>query len=420
MTDSWTNKVSAKLYEGQPWPYKDKHDQKAIIDQFNDEEKWKRFVVMYLRTCDPTEGEGVIHSLMNIFVSTKRSRELVLTIANNEFEQYKTDSASLKTLFRGGSYANKSISIFCRVYGSFWIKSVSQDFVTNVEEKVKQDPDSWNQRELSDENANYIIETVNGLIDKIINNLKNLPPIILSVFSDLLKICTAANAEKAVSLITSLFFLRFFNISISNPQTFNLCKQPKSSFRKALTWIGKVFQNIANNTIPSVKQPLLKRFDEVTEQCTAKFTKAFKKVLKSAEKKNSNDFNPDEVLNPTDEIVVCSYEHLLQYCLIHFRDCKENLGEEAPVYLACLNPDGYEAAEKEFTENEKKRTMNSNTSKKSKSKSKSKSNSKVSSKASSSRVAKARQRDRLLGIIIIILIILAVFLLIGAIICFAI
>ncbi|KAL1917866.1 uncharacterized protein VTP21DRAFT_3700 [Calcarisporiella thermophila] len=196
--------------------------------------------------------------LLKVYDSRGKTTQLLRAIV--ELEVASTESES--ELFRRNSMATRLLSAFARQHGAEYIRSTLQPLLQELYAKPHQyafelDPTKVKDEEIS-QNLAKLKCTTQRFLDVICTSGHKVPPVFRELCFHLSTAVGRRFPEAKYTAVGGFIFLRFFCPAIVAPEVEELVRPAVSKeFRRGLTLITKVIQNLANNVLFGAKEPYM-------------------------------------------------------------------------------------------------------------------------------------------------------------------
>ncbi|KAL1920332.1 uncharacterized protein VTP21DRAFT_1478 [Calcarisporiella thermophila] len=210
--------------------------------------------------CPVSEIDTLALLLLKVFNSRKQTMLLLKTVIEREVANTESESE----LFRRNSMATRMLSAFARLYGTDYMRTtlqpILQELYTHPEQySFELDPAKVPNPEDINRNVANLKRTTQQFLDVICTTTNRVPRSFREVCSYLATAVGERFPEAKYTAVGGFIFLRFFCPAIVAPEVEQLVKPPSVSkeFRRGLTLITKVIQNLANNVLFGAKEPYM-------------------------------------------------------------------------------------------------------------------------------------------------------------------
>eukprot|EP01122_Echinamoeba_exundans_P010337 TRINITY_DN3848_c0_g1_i2.p1 TRINITY_DN3848_c0_g1~~TRINITY_DN3848_c0_g1_i2.p1 ORF type:complete len:338 (-),score=98.21 TRINITY_DN3848_c0_g1_i2:86-1099(-) len=282
--------------------------------------------------------------LIYVFYARSKSEELINALIANEVAR----SLSEGVLFRNNSLASKEFKFFSKLVGIKYLfhsfarfihelnklaleeaRGTSVDSSTSlIAMSMEVDPNRMKEGEdeslSTDANALQLSLACQKIFNMICSSIKNMAPEFLRIFQQLQHSILAKYNDVAVVHrgIGGFLFLRLICPAITAPHAYGLLAEPPlESSQRQLILIGKVIQNLANLTMPGVKEVFMQKMNDFFVRNIVRIRKFYDEVL-------ATPVAPDVVTDyvPADPV---AYDNALQTLWAHIRNYHPKLMEAA-------------------------------------------------------------------------------------------
>ncbi|RGB37714.1 hypothetical protein C1646_638789 [Rhizophagus diaphanus] len=204
-----------------------------------------------------TEQDELSKVLVAVFDSQNKLLDFLKAILVNEVNRtdYEAD------LFRKTSITTRLLGAFAKAHGTEYLRETLQPILNDLIEKPSDyscelDKDRMLPNEDLEENLKNLKELAKAFINAICNSKDKIPRSFRYVCHYIAKAVAEKFPESTYIMVGSFIFLRFFNPALVAPDSENLCKPIENPrFRRALLFVTKVVQNLANDVIFGGKEP---------------------------------------------------------------------------------------------------------------------------------------------------------------------
>lgn len=208
----------------------------------------------YMTVCQALEPvvsvklkDEISRVLLRILQANGKATEFLASIVLEEVKNLEDENL----VFRGNSFATKSMDSYMKMIGESYLQETLGDFVQSVyefEEDCEVDPSKKTSGniEANKENLKTFVEKVWNLI---MCSSCFFPSDLRAAFHEFRRWHEGGSEDLSTKLISGSIFLRFLCPAILSPSLFHLVQEyPDEKTSRALTLIAKVVQNLANFT----------------------------------------------------------------------------------------------------------------------------------------------------------------------------
>jgi len=229
---------------------------------------YPKLLCLIASACPVNDIESLSTSLVSIFNSKNINHILISYLVVDEIE----NSTRCMDILRRNSIATRTLAMFSRMYGHDYlqniIKPVLDAIIENDEDFEIEKPSST--PELAEQNLARFEKYLVMLIDRICSSINEIPEEFIYISQ---KIREATEKKFPISeliAVGSFIFLRFFCPALVSPDTENLISSLSTKNRRTFILLARVVQNIANQTVNSLKWPLLQDKKNLLDECSNK------------------------------------------------------------------------------------------------------------------------------------------------------
>uniref|UniRef100_A0A0W0FVQ0 Ras-GAP domain-containing protein n=1 Tax=Moniliophthora roreri TaxID=221103 RepID=A0A0W0FVQ0_MONRR len=202
--------------------------------------------VAICETCPPSEVDGMISVLLNLFNARASLMKLLKVMIDREVAQTENEAA----LFRGNSTCTRFLSAFAKIHGYTYLRSLVEPLIKNMEslpagQGFELDPSKAVEQDVvqNRRNIEYVAETFLEIIG---SSTAKIPSMFREICVHIGKTVTQRWPEAKFAALGAFVFLRFISPAIVAPETIDM-DPPNESLRRGLMLIAKIIQNLANN-----------------------------------------------------------------------------------------------------------------------------------------------------------------------------
>ncbi|THV03328.1 hypothetical protein K435DRAFT_835905 [Dendrothele bispora CBS 962.96] len=203
-------------------------------------------VIALCETCPPTEVDGMISVLLNLFDTRTSLIKLIKVMIDREVANTENDAA----LFRGNSTCTRFLSAFARVHGYNYLRSLVAPLIKCMEslpsgQGYELDPAKAGEQDVvqNRKNVEFVAES---FLQIIVSSTSALPSMFREICVHIAKTVYDRWPDAKFAALGAFVFLRFISPAVVTPETIDL-ESPNDSLRRGLTLIAKIIQNLANN-----------------------------------------------------------------------------------------------------------------------------------------------------------------------------
>jgi hypothetical protein len=123
--------------------------------------------------------DAIVHTMVRI--PEIKTKEIIEFVVQTEVKQSETPG----TLFRRNSLATKMIGAVLATYGRKFLKQLLEEFIINLNkenEPLEVDPNKVKSPEEAEKNMLKLQSIIEGLIEKLINSVNDIPMYIIVLF----------------------------------------------------------------------------------------------------------------------------------------------------------------------------------------------------------------------------------------------
>lgn len=189
-------------------------------------------------------------SIYSIFHYYKKLDRMLVTLLDREVN--KVSQASV--IFRSNSTLTKILNNLSKDYGEEYLSKVIKPFVEEmISSNIRFDVD---KDYINEDNATLFINSLKKLVNLILESSSEMHPVLKFVCFRIYSSVKTKFENASLVAVGSFVFLRFIcPVLISPSAYFDLKDDP--SMKKSLLQLVKVLQNMANNSLKSLKWPSL-------------------------------------------------------------------------------------------------------------------------------------------------------------------
>ncbi|KAF5371189.1 hypothetical protein D9758_004214 [Tetrapyrgos nigripes] len=203
-------------------------------------------VVAICETCPPTEVDGMINVLLNLFDTRASLMKLIKIMIDREVANTENEAA----LFRSNSTCTRFLSAFARVHGYNYLRNLVGPLIKIMEalpagQGYELDPTKAGDQDVVQNRKNVEL-VAKSFLDLISSSTSALPSMFREICVHIAKTVYQRWPDAKFAALGAFVFLRFISPAVVAPETIDL-ESPNDSLRRGLTLIAKIIQNLANN-----------------------------------------------------------------------------------------------------------------------------------------------------------------------------
>ncbi|KAL6944753.1 hypothetical protein ACO0RG_001500 [Hanseniaspora osmophila] len=216
--------------------------------------------------CPVNEVESLSTFLVSIFHSKSLSHILISYLIIDEIE----NSTRSMDILRRNSIATRTLAMFSRICGHEYLKKTIKPVLDSI---IASDEDFEIEKSLpSQESAEINVERFGKymvkLTDSICSSVNDIPPEFIYISQRIREAAKKKFPGSELVAVGSFIFLRFFCPALVSPDTENLIPSLLTGNRRSFILLAKVIQNIANQSVKSLKWPLIQDKMDLLETCS--------------------------------------------------------------------------------------------------------------------------------------------------------
>ncbi|XBW34527.1 hypothetical protein QEN19_000075 [Hanseniaspora menglaensis] len=248
----------------------------AIVMLMKQVEKSPQILNALSLQCPVNEVERLATSLLKVCSPKNITHLFISDLIDEEISKV----ARNMDILRRNSLATRSLAIFSRVKGTEFLKKTIMPLVLSVvveklDFEIEKPITNPGEREV---HMSRFIDCMDNFCDNTLTSFDLLPVEFLYISQRIYASAKEKFPGSELIAVGSFIFLRFFCPAIVNPETENIKDRISSKNRRTLILIAKVLQNLANNTINSLKWPLLEAQKSKIDEWSAKMFSFLKDV----------------------------------------------------------------------------------------------------------------------------------------------
>ncbi|CAO3627454.1 unnamed protein product [Cunninghamella echinulata] len=208
------------------------------------------------QVCSVADIDDVSIALLASFTSENNTMGLLKIVIQQEIKN--TDYE--ENLFRKTSIATKCWTLFAKLNGNNYMKSVLQPVINQLKERDNElsfelDSNKIDQNTI-EINKRNITSATNLILDSICNSVNSAPIEFRFVLNFILRATKNRFPTSIYKALGSFLFLRFFCPAIVSPETEGMIEPKDTSLklRRVLLFIAKIIQNLANGILFGKKE----------------------------------------------------------------------------------------------------------------------------------------------------------------------
>ncbi|KAK4687682.1 neurofibromin 1, partial [Tremellales sp. Uapishka_1] len=233
------------------------------------------FALAICESVPPGEVDEISLLLFRVFEAHGSLLALLKVLIEKEVAQTNHESE----LFRANSITTRILTIFAKTYGYNYVRATLQPLIHSLVEKpadcsFELDPSKASETDDITRNADHLKLMCQALLDIICSSTPRVPVLFRALCHHIWEVVEDRFPDSKHSAVGSFIFLRFFCPAIVAPEGIDLDLNPDTrEIRRALLFITKVIQNLANNVVFGSKEPHMKVLNQFLSENIRQVTK---------------------------------------------------------------------------------------------------------------------------------------------------
>lgn len=217
--------------------------------------KFEEIMIAMADSCPITESDGFANALTSFAFDKPTILSITLRLLKDEI---LATSDSVEIL-RSNSVTTRIVALFVSNEGSDYLKSLLQPILSELQlepfevEKIK--PDDPN----AEKNLKIFEKYMTLLVDTITNSTANFPSGLAEIAHTVFESTNVNFPEAKITAAGAFLFLRLYNPAIVSPDRVGIeFDSSNFLFKRSIMQLARIIQLMANNSLSSLKWPLMK------------------------------------------------------------------------------------------------------------------------------------------------------------------